>query len=274
MLITLTAALAMSAVGVAPTAYHVKFVLYGDDRDGHEMHRQLVGMMTKEHPDFVINTGDLVKKGNDPELWKIFDDITGDLRKSVDYYPARGNHDIGDPDFQTRFKAPIKSGNHLYYSFDRANCHFIGLAVDEHTDYGPDSEQFKWLIGDLEANKGKAAHTFVFFHVPPYSIGRHGSDLAVRAALCPTFEKYGVQSVLNGHDHIYYRTLRNGITYVVSGGGGAPLYDVDPSKGALPADKYEKVNHYVVFEVDGDKVHGKAIRSDGTVIEEFDVPSR
>ncbi|MFW9808949.1 MAG: hypothetical protein ACFFE6_06170 [Candidatus Thorarchaeota archaeon] len=33
--------------------------------------------------------------------------------------------------------------------------------------------------------------------------------------------------VFNGHDHQYYRTVRDEIYYVVTGGGGAPLYEIE-----------------------------------------------
>jgi predicted phosphodiesterase len=266
----IAAILSLALLSARP-ADHLHFALYGDDRDGHEVHRKLVALIAAEHPDFVLNTGDLVHRGNDPALWKIFDDITGDLRKQTEYFAARGNHDLGDPDFVKRFTSSTMSGEHLYYSFNRGRCHFVALAVDEETPYGPSSEQYHWLVDDLKANQGKFKHTFVFFHVPPYSIGRHGSNLDVRKELCPVFEKYHVRAVLNGHDHNYYRTKRNGIAYIVSGGGGAPLYETDPKKGAIEGDKYESVNHFLIFDVDGDAVHGKAIRADGSVIEEFDL---
>jgi hypothetical protein len=70
------------------------------------------------------------------------------------------------------------------------------------------------------------------FHRSPYSAGgEHGSDLTVRAAFSPVFERYGVQLVLSAHEHTYERThpLRESatgtaVTYIVAGGGGAPLY--------------------------------------------------
>ncbi len=43
----------------------------------------------------------------------------------------------------------------------------------------------------------------------------------------PLFERYGVQLVLSGHDHNYQRfAVRNGVTYVVHGGGAARLYSL------------------------------------------------
>jgi hypothetical protein len=128
------------------------------------------------------------------------------------------------------------------------------------------------MISDLDAAKAKSEHIIVFFHVPPYSIGSHGPNEDEQKVLCPIFSKYGVVAVLNGHDHIYYHTKRAGVVYIVSGGGGAPLYPCDPSEGAIDGDKWESVNHYIVFDVSTTNIHARVVRLDGSVLEEFDIP--
>ncbi len=248
------------------------FIVYGDTRDGHMIHRRLVALIMARKPDLIIQTGDLVHRGSQADLWKIYDDITGEMRHKYLVYPSRGNHDIGGTGYEARVTAPFTSGNKLYYSFDRDRCHFVCLAIDEYTPYGPDSPQYRWLEKDLAVAQQKLMHIFVFFHVPPYSIGAHGSDLTVRSILCPVLEKYGVGVVFNGHDHIYYRTQRGGITYVVSGGGGAPLYPADPRKGALEGDKWESANHIVDCLVDGNNVTLTALRANGKTIDHFTIP--
>ena len=249
-----------------------RFVVYGDTRDGHAMHRKLVALILKQKPDFVVQTGDLVHTGSNASLWKIYDEITGDMRKKIPVYPSRGNHDVGGPGYEERVTEPFTSGNKLYYSFDKGNSHFIALAVDESSRYDSKSAQYQWLANDLAAAKGKAKHLFVFFHVPPYSVGSHGSDEDVRKVLCPLFIKYGVHMVLNGHDHLYYHTVRDGINYIVTGGGGAPLYPVHEDRGLIAGDKAESVNNIVVVDVKGDRIEVEALRSDGSLIEHFMLP--
>ncbi len=248
----------------------LRIALYGDCRDGHAVHRKIVALIMREKPDLVINTGDLVHRGSEANLWRIYDEITGDMRKAIPLYTARGNHDVGGPGYAERVTAPFSSGNKLWYSFERGTNHFIGLAVDESTPFEAGTPQYKWLIQDLEAARSKhAENIFVFFHVPPYSIGSHGSDADVQKALCPVFDRYGVRAVFNGHDHNYYRTKRNGIPYIVTGGGGAPLYPADPSNGAIPGDKYASTNNFVMVEVRGTHVTGRALRADGSIIDTF-----
>src|SRR5689334_18162107 len=88
-----------------------RFVVYGDTRDGHAVHRKIVALIMKNSPAFVIQTGDLVHSGSNESLWNIYDEITLDMRKAVPVYPARGNHDYGGSGYAKRMKSPISSGN-------------------------------------------------------------------------------------------------------------------------------------------------------------------
>ena len=272
----LTAASATDAFADTPepNSAPLRFAVYGDCRDGHDVHRKIVSMVVKDAPAIVFQTGDLVHRGTIDEQWKTFDEITAPMRKSALYYPARGNHDYGDSGYYKKFTSPTESGTADYFTVNKANCHFIILDVDEHTEFGPKSAQHTWLIEDLEKNKGKYTHTFVFFHVPGYSIGSHGMNREIQDTLCPVFAKYGVRIVFTGHDHIYYHTTRDGVPYIVTGGGGAPLYDVFPDKGSIAGDRYDKSNHYCLVDVKGPQVTVQAIRTDGTVIEKFTVSAK
>ena len=63
-----------------------------------------------------------------------------------------------------------------------------------------------WLEADLAATS--QPWKVAFFHRSPYSSGaEHGSDLAVRSAFGPMFEKHGVQLVLSAHEHDYERLV-------------------------------------------------------------------
>ena len=73
-----------------------EFVVYGDTRTRHDVHRKVIAALLEHcHPDFAVQTGDLVNDGGDPALWPIFFDIERDLLRQVAYYPALGNHEIG-----------------------------------------------------------------------------------------------------------------------------------------------------------------------------------
>src|SRR5262249_16095183 len=82
------------SVGPPVPAYLFKFVVYGDTRsdpshgDGpHQIHRDLVGKVLTFSPSLVLQTGDLVYKGTNAGDWKLFDEITAEMRNRVAFYP-------------------------------------------------------------------------------------------------------------------------------------------------------------------------------------------
>jgi len=190
--------------------------VYGDSRSGALVHRAIVRSILKTQPTAVFHTGDLVNDGSSSADWATFNSITSELTESTPFYPALGNHDLPPQLFFDNFSLP---NNERWYSVDVDGLHFIVL--DSNSDITPGSEQYRWLETDLQA----AVNDFVsvVFHQPLMSTGRHGGDAVLREIVTPLFEEYSVELVINGHDHDYERSSTDGIYYVVTGGGGAPL---------------------------------------------------
>jgi hypothetical protein len=60
--------------------------------------------------------------------------------------------------------------------------------------------------------------------------------------------------VFSGHDHYYYRTTRDEITYITTAGGGVELYNNNDPSEMQPNDKFFSQHHYcnvTVNEVEG-----------------------
>jgi 3',5'-cyclic AMP phosphodiesterase CpdA len=243
----------------------LRFAAYGDTRDGHDIHRKIVADVLSFHPALVLQTGDLVHHGGAADEWQIFDEITADMRRQVPYYPARGNHDVSTAGYyEQRVTQPTLSGNKLYYSFEQGNLHFV--SIDTQQPLGPESEQGRWLEADLAQAQATGRFIIPFFHKAIFSIGPHADEadvLALKPILHPLFQRHGVRLAFEGHDHVYYRTVRDGITYVVTGGGGGP-----PQHGGHV---FEKVNHFCIADVYADRVEVTAYRSDLSKLDGFKV---
>jgi len=259
----------------APTAKEpYTFVVYGDTRTRHDVHRRVIGELMKHGiPDFIIHTGDLVADGNDSSLWPIFFDIEKDLLSKTAFFPSLGNHERN-----TRYFGEIFQAEAPYYSFDWGNSHFIVLNSDiPNSAPSPRmrdlfwAEQTKWLEDDLASHQ-KADHRFVVAHHPPFTaVFRRQGENEHMAALIPMLEKYHVTAGLFGHDHNYQHYVKNGIHYIGTGGGGAPLYDVDKPPAGITR-KVLSVENFVTISVNGKSVHARATAIDGQTIEEFDIP--
>ncbi len=239
---------------VVPPADKFMFIAYGDTRSYADDHRKVISAIVRLHPEFVIQSGDLVSKGSDKLQWDEFEDITKPLIDDhIGYYPARGNHDVG-PYFLGYVPKPVESGNGYYYAFSKHGSRFIFADGMDADGYDPDSPQYKWLQNELASAAKTATHTFVMFHQGPFSVGLHGPTANAAKYIHPLFVKYHPTAVFCGHDHLYYHTVRDGVPYFVTGGGGAPLYDPINAALAIPGDVYASVHHIIVCEVDGKNV--------------------
>ena len=220
-----------------------------------------------------------------PGSGREFDQITEPLRAAhIAYYPARGNHDLGT--FYPHYvPGTFDSGDRvtkLYYAFTRHRNRFI--IVDSMEPYEPGSPQYVWLARELARSRKTAVSTFVMFHEAPFSVGPHGPTLEAQKYLHPLFVKYRPRAVFCGHDHLYYRTTRDGVTYIVTGGGGAPPYRPENAQIAIPGDVFQPdvdslgrplsdpqydalIYHAIRCEVDGPRVTATVIRPDGSVID-------
>jgi len=217
-----TPTLTFTTAPVSPEPFH--FVVFGDTRTNHSAHRQVVALLEERQPDFYLNTGDIVENGDDAGLWQIFFDIEHAAMSRMVMWPVMGNHDKREGTlFDVLFHPDSSSGTSRYYSFDYSNCHFLVLCSEE--DFSPASAQYQWADADLAAARADQAieHIFAFYHRPSFSSGWHGSEeLPLAEYLHPLFRKHGVEIVFSGHDHDYERSTVDGITYIVTGGGGAP----------------------------------------------------
>ncbi|MFO7956755.1 MAG: metallophosphoesterase [Candidatus Brocadiia bacterium] len=245
----------------------VRFVVYGDTRSRPEMHGAVGAAIAGEHPDFVVNTGDLVANGQNWDQWpeQFFGPATELLRRTA-LWPVRGNHERDAVLYRELFELP---GNELFYSFDWGDVHFVVL--DSHGTPEQREEMLRWLEQDLAAND--ARWTFVTYHVPTFNVGGHASQWG-RDDVLPIMERHGVDMVFNGHSHLYERFRPIGpaegkpIVHVVTGGGGAPNYPVLPSP-MLAGGIGSSTLHHCVLRIDGPRLEMSVKEPDGTVIDQF-----
>jgi hypothetical protein len=235
----------------------VRFVVYGDNRTDGDAHRRVVEAIAGESPDFLLNTGDLVASASEDE-WRTFFDIEYPLLLTTPLYPALGNHETyrrGVDRFENLF--PLGDRDRFggrVYSADYGAVHVAVL------DSNGDLEaQSKWLDHDLaDAEKRGAKHEFVMLHWGPFCGRRsvmHGSNGAARTWLVPVARAHHVDAIFSGHDHLYERGASQGLSYFVSGGGGAPLVRARTGDDTAHA---ESRFHYLVVDVSADGVHVQA----------------
>jgi predicted phosphodiesterase len=250
-----------------PPGVPFRFAAYGDNRSDPGAHRKVVNRMIADRPRLIIHTGDLVGDGNHYELWKKeFFDPAEPLISRVPVATCLGNHENNSHWYYDFFSNPADSGSEAWYAFRFGDARFICL--DSMRDFGPGSAQRQWLDAVL-AKPTDAVWTIAFFHYPPYASGGHKGNTKVQEQLVPLFEQHHVDLVVNGHCHNYERSVHNGVVYVTTGGGGAPLAGVHdyPNPYQVHA---ESVYHHCIVDVTSTTLTCRGVRADsGKTFDQF-----
>jgi hypothetical protein len=256
------------------------FAVYGDNRSGAPLlaenptHKEITSTIAKYKPEFVINTGDIVYSGGLEDEWYLFFNDGAHLFKNAAIFVSIGNHEQGGEDIWKRqFSFP--NGENLYYSFDWGKSHFIVLCG--HCGISTDTEQYKWFKHDIETadSNNEIKHIFVVFHQPPYTFSSHAPNADARNFIVPLLKTTRTKMVFNGHNHLYEHIYKDGIHYLVSGGGGAPLYpegEIKYEEGEEPyMVKYQMVYNFSIVYVNDSTINVKTFDNNNQLIEEFNI---
>lgn len=281
----------MSADGVfesAPAgAADFSFVAMGDIGDNSNM-RTNVGNIDSgsPFPEIFISTGDnMYSNGANQAGWDNWFAAWQPLTlKGLALMPSLGNHDVssgGTTNYKGQFALP---NNEEWYTFRYGDVAFVALNMN--TAYGSGSAQHTAVEGWIKQARADGVRWVVpYFHQPAYSSGSHGSDMGIRGAYEPMFDKYGVDLVLQGHDHNYQRSYPmnasqkvdscksvckdvTGRIWVVTGGGGESLYDPG-SLESWQVTSAQTYHHSHVEALANGSLHFRAIDLTKRVIDEF-----
>jgi DNA repair exonuclease SbcCD nuclease subunit len=243
----------------------VKFAVIGDNGTGDKAQYQIADKLTATHEkfpfEFVVMMGDNLYGGEAPKDFgqKFEKPYKALLDIGVKFYATLGNHD--DPSRQISYQKFNMGGKH-YYSFKpKDGVRFFSLD----SNY-MDKKQLEWFENELKSSSSE--WKLVYFHHPIYSSGeKHGSNIELRATLEPVFVKYGVDVVLNGHEHFYERIKpQKGINYFIVGSSGQ-LREGNIGKTELTAKGFDRDNAFMLAEISGDDMFFQVITRKGETVD-------
>jgi hypothetical protein len=248
----------------------VDFLVFGDNRSTHDDHRAVVDSMLPHVGHALVNTGDLVNRGDLVADWNAFFAIERPLLASTLSFHTVGNHDVvgGGVKNMTAFlvqpSSPHAPERDFFVDLGAARLVFLDNAI---TASSP-SVQRSWLDDVLDEGERNpsTSHLFVIVHQGLHSNGPHGPSKSLLAAgLDDVMRDHGVAMVIAGHDHGYERGIVDGLRYMIAAGGGAPLYKKTVKRGhdLMRA----AVHHFVHFRVRGGEVGFDVVLKDGSVLE-------
>jgi acid phosphatase type 7 len=252
------------------------FIAYGDTRTNPFMHQKLVDAFAKLNPELVIHTGDLWD-GYGRIMWKKILTKNGNIAVLLNenkILVSLGNHE--NKTSVLTFQPAIVRNNSILYSFKQDNTFFVCMGYDP-------AKNLEWLEKQLASDESKQAlWRIIWCHVPVYSSGENGAKgIPEFQALC---DRYKVTMVLSGHDHDYERTYPilygkagskdsiintdEGTVYIVTGGGGAPLYYVKTNWWTV---KVQRVNHFLDIDISDTRLILNARNVDGISIDQLTI---
>jgi acid phosphatase type 7 len=257
-------------------------VAYGDQRftnpantrqTNPRIRQWLVNQIAREHPAAVIMNGDVPLAGNVADDYAVFETESKPWRDlDLHVFPTLGNHEFhGDPqpDLENWWNAFPKMRNRRWYSAQLGSRVYL-IALDSDTSLLPGSNQARWIEKQIDGLPSSIDFVIVTIHHPPVAdVQEHievdhnprPNEIALRDYLSKVARtSHAAFLVSAGHIHNYERGVVEGVTYLVSGGGGAPPHFVERG----PDDLYKSIlfpnYHYVKLRVEKDRLHGEMFR--------------
>ncbi len=269
----------------------ILFTAFGDHGLG-KVSKSNVDLVLAEKPAFHLILGDLSYANGKQKIWDEWFEQLEPLSRSIPVMPALGNHEneeingrrIGYTAYQARFALPHPETR---YSFDYSEARFVSFNTDDFSN----EEQTRWFVDTLkkaQADKN-IRWVIVYQHHPLYSstIERLNNEPLI-AAVRHVLDQYKVDLVLAGHNHNYERSYPlvgetivqsgsgpyqkgKGTVFVISGGGGRPLYKFTPEVPVITS-RRESVWHYLRVRATKKELRVEAIRTkERTVLDSFTI---
>lgn len=168
--------------------------------------------------DFIVSAGDQIQttKKKAPRKSSTTSEIeyagylSPDTLASLPVATTVGNHDADNANYQYHFNVPNlsnlgdnkKVGGDYYFTY--GDVLFMMLNTQD-----TNSAEHIQFIKETVAENADCKWKVVTLHQDIYGSAEHSNEpeiVNLRYALTPTFEKYGVDAVLTGHDHAYSRS--------------------------------------------------------------------
>ncbi|MGB9028885.1 MAG: metallophosphoesterase [Acidobacteriaceae bacterium] len=236
--------------------------------------KALVAKIADEHPDVLILTGDVPWHGTVAADYAEFKLETAVWRtENLRVYPTLGNHEFSgkgsDDPLQDWWSTFPELKNRRWYSVALGSRVYL-TCIDSDADLTPGTPQRTWLEDQIAHLSPKVEFVILAMHHPPVADiqtkehvdhNPRPNEIALRDYLSQIAPKSHAQFIVaSGHIHNYERAEVDGVTYLVSGGGGAHPYEVDRT----PQDKYQATDfpnfHYILFHLDGKQLKATMYR--------------
>ena len=265
----------------------IQFAFISDTQkypNAHNKMAQLLFNRVQNDPiSFIVNGGDIVQDGSVESKWQNFLKASIPYSQSIPIVPVLGNHDYwghsGEEKVPLFFKKYLMTEDDQsdgYYTLDYPQFKLVVLNSN-FPKLGEEKIglQKAWLEKELEKSKKKDQIVIIAFHHSPITSNffYYGPvSVAMRKSWIPLFEKSGVvKLVLNGHSHLYERSLKNGIMYVVAGPFGGQKNNFPKLKNYHRLSIHPNTHTYSLFYVSKKNIAMETFDENDKLIDLFQI---
>jgi Calcineurin-like phosphoesterase len=257
------------------------FVVYGDTRFTRRddvvnapARRALVDGITRENPAAILIGGDLVYEGDTPDDYETYKSETAEwTSRKIPVFPVLGNHEFRgctddvSPCLENWWNTFGELRPYRWYSVTIGET-LRAVILDSDSPLRAGSAQRAWFEQQVNAAGPDIKFILIMLHYPPVRDPFYPSMLdekEVARYLAKHAHSLRAQVVVVGsHVHNYERYSRDGVIYLVSGGGGAKPVPAVRMFGEL-SKLHTSVNyHYIRFILARDRLSGTMVRFDAT----------
>lgn len=268
-------------VPIADPSAPLTFLAYGDtrftQREGvasAQARRALVSKMAGEKPAVIFIGGDLVYEGSDGADYAVYRAETSAWSQArIPIFPALGNHEFRGCDEDPnpcllnwwQGAAPREVRSFRWYSV-ALGPKILVLVLDSDSPLKSGSEQRAWFEQQLTSAAPSTEFVLVVLHYPPVRdpvFPRAKDEREIARYLSGHANLLRPRIVVVGsHVHNYERFVRDDVTYVVSGGGGAKPVPVLRIFGELSKLDTSVNFHYLRFRLERGTLRATMVRFD------------
>ncbi len=207
--------------------------------------------------DFILHGGDIVESPSS-YYWDHWFSSFDEMLLKAPFIPVLGNHEKNHRSYYEAFCLPPGEGKNgeEWWALHWGDVVVVGLDtnVKKASDY---TAQQDWARAHLS---GPEPHKFVIFHHPVFtSDAYHSTGTFLDRIYHPIFVETGVDIVFNGHSHHYEHIVRDGVTYLVVGGGGATPRQTRPDHIQGSDVSVEGHFFYTRVNTSGDRIHAETV---------------
>ncbi len=291
-----------------------RITAYGDQGTAHPANSradgqapaQILALTQDQAPDLHLHAGDLAYAEGDGTQWNAYLDQIEPLASQIPYMTVAGNHEreagLGFANYDARFQMPTGDQGR-WWSMRYANVLVLGLnseracqsdagslaalSGDEADDCESSDpiEAYQPQLDWLETTLAEAAEDpgvdwrIVLTHHLFWSSSEHQGAKGFQDHYMPVLDRYDVDLVVQGHDHVYERTKTlaggdlddTGIVYLTSGAAGSGTYEWSGDRPDWTA--HRDNDHYgtLVLDLAPDRADGRFVALGGETLDTFSV---